>query len=47
MGRETLAGLSKLKLLKRVSQKLEEVIEAGKPKDNVKLLNELKGSCRG
>ena len=47
MGKETLAGQSKLNLLKRVSQKLEEVIEAEKPEDNVELLNELKGSCRG
>ena len=42
MGKETLAGLSKLKLLKQVLQKLEEVIEAGNPEDNVELLNELK-----
>ena len=43
MGKETLAGLSKLKLLKRVRQKFEEAIEAGKPEDNVELVNELKG----
>ena len=42
MGKETLAGLSKLKLLKRVHQKREEVIQAGKPENNVELLNELK-----
>ena len=47
MGKETLAGLSKLNLLKRVCQKLEEVIEAGKPEDNVELLNELKEQLRG
>ena len=47
MGKETLAGLSKLNLLKRVCQKLEEVIEAGKPEDNVELPNELKGQLQG
>ena len=47
MGKETLAGLSKLKLLKRVRLKLEEVIEAGKPEDDVELLNELKGQLQG
>ena len=47
MGKETLAGLSKLNLLKRVRQKLEEVIEAGNPEDNVELLNELKGQLQG
>ena len=47
MGKETLAGLSKLNLLKRVCQKLEEVIEAGNPEDNVELLNELKGQLQG
>ena len=44
MGKETLAGLSKLKLLKRVCQKLEEVIEL---EDNVELLNELKEQLQG
>ena len=39
MRKDTLAGLSKLKLLKRVCQKLEEVIDAGKPEDNVELLS--------
>ena len=47
MGKETLAGLSKLKLLKRVCQKLEEVIQDGKPEDNVELLNELKEQLQG
>ena len=47
MGREILAGLSKLKLLKRVRQKLEEVIEAGKLEDNVELLSELKEQLQG
>ena len=47
MGKKTLAGLSNLNLLKRVRQKLEEVIEAGKPEGNVKLLNELKGQLQG
>ena len=47
MGKETLAGLTKLKLLKRVCQKLEEVIEAGNPEDNVELLNELKEQLQG
>ena len=47
MGKETLARLSKLNLLKRVRQKLEEVIEAGKPEDNVELLHELKGQLQG
>ena len=47
MGKETLAGLSKLNLLKLICQKLEEVIEAGKPEDNVELLNELKGQLQG
>ena len=47
MESETLAGLSKLKLLKRVRQKLEEVIEAGNPEDNVELLNELKEQLQG
>ena len=47
MGKEALAGLSKLNLLKRVCQKLKEVIEAGKPEDNVELLNELKGQLQG
>ena len=47
MGKETLAGLSKLNLLKRVRQKLEEIIEAGKLEDNVELLNELKEQLQG
>ena len=47
MGKETLVGLSKLNLLKRVCQKLEEVIEPGKPENNVELLNELKGWLQG
>ena len=47
MGREALAGLSKLNLLKRVRQKLEEVFEALKPEDNIELLKELKGQLQG
>ena len=47
MGKKTLAGLSKLNLLKRVRQKLEEVIEAGKPEDNIELLSELKEQLYG
>ena len=48
MGKETLYnyGLSKLKLLKRVRQKLEEGIEAGKPEDNIELLNDLRGQLQ-
>ena len=42
MRKDTLAGLPKLNLLKRVHQKLEEVIEAGKLKETKKSVSDTK-----